>query len=170
MDFKICGHYFQRQNVRLMENLPSGVLFRRRLWIKHVIVLNLREISCDITVSAGGNSGSTTLKLTVTLKVLAVIDYMNVYNAIEDMYMEGFIKDQEKEEMLRYLQRLRDVIWKHREIFKGTGCVMVYKQKIELVPKDSPVAVPIRRRSPVEQKIELYTVKIFLKVRIMEAA
>lgn len=87
-------------------------------------------MSCDITVSVGKISGPVILNPTVSENERAIIDEMDVEKSIKYMDIEGFRTEKDRKERLRDVDRLWDVIWRHMEIFKVTGCVMGYKHEL----------------------------------------
>lgn len=63
---------------------------------------------------------------------------------------------------------LREVLWKHRTIFKGIGRVKAIKHRIKLMLDVEPAVTKIRRRSLEEKRVEEETISRLLKHGIME--
>ena len=90
---------------------------------------------------------------------------------IEDIDVDVEIKQLDLSEfsnMESLQKRFRDVLWKHRGVFKGTGLFKCFKHRIKLQERVEPVAMPIRQRSPKEEVTEQHMVKKLLKPGLLE--
>ena len=94
-----------------------------------------------------------------------------VQNVIEDIDVDVEIKQLDLSEfsnMESLQKKFRDVLWKHRGVFKGTGLVKGFKHRIKLQERVEPVAMPISRRSPKEEVTEQDMVEKLLKQGVLE--
>lgn len=70
----------------------------------------------------------------------------------------------------RLQQRLRELLWNKREIFKGLGKIKGVRHKIELKEGVKPICQPLRRRSPKEESVEREAMQKLLQMEVLEHA
>lgn len=64
--------------------------------------------------------------------------------------------------------RLKDLICRHRAIFKGFACIKGQEHKIKLKKGVSPICVPWRRRAPQEEQLEREFYDKALRLAVLE--
>eukprot|EP00171_Calliarthron_tuberculosum_P002219 IDg2219t1 len=111
------------------------------------------------------------------IELLATASYNSSYGAVISM-KNAEIGDTEAAEMdvtqfsedEKLRRRLRDLIWKHRDIFKGFAKIKGVKHKIKLKPGTEPICCPPRRRSPKEEELERQCMGRLLEIGVLEQA
>ncbi len=82
----------------------------------------------------------------------------DVRQVIEDEEVDDFIQTKldlsEFSEDPALRDRLRNLLWDRRAIFKGMGCIRDIEHRINLKEDGKPVCHPVRRRSPKEEEVE----------------
>ena len=81
-------------------------------------------------------------------------------------YIRAATEDEDVERVIRGLDlpsfhpspkmqnRLREILLRRKDLFKGLGCLKGVEQRINLVKDAEPVCLPIRLRSPAEEQVE----------------
>jgi len=155
--------------VRVLEGLKSQVLIGRAFWIKNKLKLDLTR--GQGTINALGRSFSGPVYYPQDLgylpsyeseEVQAVEEEVDIDDKIKTMGLSEFSPDVSLQE------RLRDILWKKRNIFKGVGAIKGVTHKIKLKPEAEPVFLPMRRRSPAEKKTEEDSVRKLLDMGVLE--
>ena len=134
LSFTLWGCHFEKYHVRVMENLPSGILIGRQFWMKNKAVLDLQSMRGTMLMDGRDDSGALHLiDPTFGEEVKAVIEDVDVDDAIKSMELSKFADDSGLQE------QLRRVLWMHREIFKGLGNIRGFEHEIKLMANAEPV-------------------------------
>ena len=114
------------------------------------MVLNLSSLRAEISVEGKRIRGKVTKTRTSKAgpELMAAISDADVDTTILDMGLFQFHPEKGVREILR------EVLWKHRAVFKGLGRIKGVQYKIRLVEGAVLVCCPIRRRSPREEEAE----------------
>ena len=163
LSFTLWGCHFDKYHVRVMENLPSVILIGRQFWMKNKAVLDLQSMRGTMLVDGRDHSGALHLvDRTFGEEVKAVIEDVDVDDAIKSMELSEFADDSGLQE------QLRSVLWMHREIFKGLGNIRGFEHEIKRRANAEPVCLPIRRRPPKEMSAEKDMVKKMVSLGVLE--
>lgn len=162
INFKVWGCTFYEQKVRVMKKLPIGVLFGRKFWLKYELQMDLKSISGSISVKNTRFWGTVRLKEVVGESVRATIEDADEDDAITHMDLSAFHPSSKMQE------KLRDLLWKHRNIFKGFGCISGYKHKNNVPSNAEPYVARIRRRSSAEMAVGKEMVEYLMSDGILE--
>jgi len=142
------------------------MLIGRKFWLKHQLKMDLFNSRGTLLVNGEFISGSIGLdKQNPRLELVRAL--------IEDADVDGVIRDLDLSEFHddgKLQAALREILWYHRHIFKGVGCVNGYEHKIRLKEGAEPVAIPIRRRSPAEEAAEKEMVLKLVGQGVLEKA
>ena len=144
------------------KHLPSGMLIGRKFWIEHDLQMDLRHMSGCIYSNGKRYSGLIRYQTASSDTVNAVIEDSEVDDTIINMDLSNFHNSPVVQ------NKLRSVLWKYREIFKGIGTVKNFEHEIRLQPDCKPYVAPMRRRSPKEQEIEKKAMKKLLEMGVLE--
>lgn len=136
-----------REPVRVMEELHRNIVIGRRFSLKYGLTIDLIALTGPIRVQIMQFHETLVLKPVSTEAVRVVIEDADVDIAISEMDLSAFHPDQ------KITQRLYDMLWKYRYIFKGVGRIKGYRHKISLKEGTEPIAIRVRRRSPAEQAV-----------------
>lgn len=163
VNLNFWGARFENCLVRVMDNLPSGVIIGNKFLRRIGFSMDLDNLQCSIRFRNRKYRGRLELANPENSEsISAVIEDEDVDDHIKHMDLSDFHSDNLIQE------NLRNVLWKHREVFKGMGCVKGYEHEIKLKPGTKPIAHPIRRRSPAERKTEEETMRRLLGMGILE--
>ena len=162
VDFGLWGCKIYAQNFRIMKRLPCQVLIGRQFLLLYGLQMDFEKLRGCITVRKRKYWGEVQLSSMAHEQVRAVVEDMEVDTTIQELPLIEFYPSPKMQ------QKLRDILWKHRQIFKGVGCIKGLKHKIRLHPDTEPVASPIRRRLSAEQQVERDTMEKLLQAGIVE--
>jgi len=163
LTFQLWGRVFKNYPVRVLSSMPSNVLIGRRFWMKHKLQMDLGLLRAKIF--AGGHEFGGRLRMMERAdieEIRPVIEDADVDKVLEGMDFAEFDDD------VALQEKLRATLLNHRDIFKGVGRIKGYQHVIKLEKDTEPVALPIRRRSPAEEKAEREAVERLLRDGIME--
>lgn len=150
-----------------MSKLPDKLLIGRKFWRGHGLILDLeadRASICKAKHRCQGPLGWRSDGQSDELQeaVRAVIEDADVDHSLQHMDFREFSPHPAKQ------NRLRKLLWKRRDIFKGLGKIKGVNHIIALKPGAMPVCEPIRRRSPKEEEVERAAMEKLLKMGVVE--
>ena len=166
LTFGLWGCLFESYPVRLMRPLPSKVLIGRRFWIQSKLFLDLGSLRGEIMVNGrryGGSIGAPEVPPS-TEHIRRIAEDEDVEDAIHELDLRDFHPSPVMQ------KRLRKILLRRQNLFKGLGCLKGVEHRIALVEGAEPVCLPIRRRSPAEERVEREEVAKYVKMGVLEPA
>ena len=136
LSFRLWECFF-KELVRVVRTLPTKVSIGTRFWREHALRMDL-----EMNQVKDGSSVCEEL-------VRKVIEESEV-----DQYILSEIDVSQFSSDAVMQKRLTDLIWKHRDIFKGFACIRGVQEKIKVKLGTEPIYFPSRRRSPKEEEVE----------------
>ena len=127
VDFSLWGCMMYTQNVRIMKRLPCQVLIRRQFWLRYGLQMDFEKLRGCITVQRRKYWGEVQVSSMAYEQVRAVVEDMHVDTTIQELPLNEFHPSPKMQ------QKLREILWRHRQIFKGVGCIKGFKHKIRLL-------------------------------------
>ena len=164
LTFELWGRMFDEE-VRVLSRLPDKLLIDRKFWRRNALCLDLAANRGVIRVGGARYEGliekGTPSEATETIcRVLKGAD-VDQHLKHESDYSE-FSSD------LGMQQKLKDLLWENRDIFKGLGRIKGVKHEIILKENARPICQPLRKRSPKEQDVEREAVKKLIELGVLE--
>lgn len=151
--------------VRVLSRLPEKLLIDRKFWRRNALCLDLSTNRGAIRVGGARHEGligkSISCKATET-----------ICRALEGADLDQHLKceaDYSKfSSNLGMQQRLKDLLWTKRDIFKGVGRINGVKHEIILKEGARPIRQPLRKRSPKEQDVLREAMQKLIELGVLE--
>lgn len=163
--FEIWGAKFESVPVRVMETLPSNILFGVVFWKTYNLSLDLSRQTATIQLDGRMYSGPVWLSngaISARSVVADVEEEDSIEESLCSMAFDEFSVQTHDREALRTL------LLSFRDIFKGFGRANGVEHRILLKPDAVPVCCPVRRRSPAQEDAERKEVLQLVENDIME--
>ncbi len=166
IEFRLWGTLFT-EPVRVMSKLPDTVLIGGDFWRMHALVMNLETNLGAISADWKRISGP-------VARAGPRLDEECLRKVVEDHEVDDHLMNKidfsefSKDPLMR--QRLKDMLWDKREIFKGMGRISGVKHRIQLKEDAVPVCCTLRRRSPKEDDVKRAAMRKLLEMGILEPA
>lgn len=107
LNYEIWGKMFYQQKIRVLPNLPSGILIGMKFWIRYGMKLYLENLKGTITIQDREFHGKIYLKDVCGEEIRSVIEFEDVDTAICNVELTSFHLAPKMQ------QQLRDVLRKH---------------------------------------------------------
>ena len=135
LTFELWGHEFA-EKVQVLRNLPDKLLIGRKFWRKHSLRLDLAANCGSIRIQGVWLTGRIS-------KGGSCSHRENVCKMLEGADVDRYLKREsdytEFSEDPHMQQKLRGLLWRKREIFKGLGRIKGVKHEIVLKEGARPI-------------------------------
>ena len=172
LTFTMFGVKFRRVPVRILEGMDSKMLIGLRFMKSYGMTLDYFKDTAAILVNGRRYSGKLSTRLLDLYDIghaeeseeekLFKVEEGDIDERIKSLDLSSFSPDRSLQE------RLQNILWENRGIFKGVGSIKGVEHKIDLMEGAKPVFLPMRRRSPAEQEAEKREVTKLLNMDVLE--
>lgn len=164
LTFEMWGLVFN-EAVRVLSRLPDKLPMGRKFWRRNALCLDLAAKRGVIRVIGARYEGligkGTSCKATET--ICTVVEGADVYQHLK--YEADY---SEFSSNLGMPQRLKNLLWTKRDIFKGLGRIKGVKHEIILKGGARPICQPLPKRSPKAQEVEREAMQKLIELGVLE--
>ena len=144
VEFELWGKRF-KEIVKVLGSLPDRLLIDRKFWRKNKLRLDLSANYTSITVDGACHEGSVG-RSTSSEGAEGICRVLEGDDVDHYLKQEADYSQFSNDQAVR--QKITDLLWRKRAIFKGLGCIKGVKHEIVLKKGVRPICQSLHRRSP----------------------